>query len=108
MSWGCTEKRVWWRSTRPGHFVAETGGNRPLRDVKSEHFFGTAGSTGMFHGQLRNVPFGTWRFRGSCSTASYGMFHLEHGHRRGSCSKGCYEMFHLERGNGGEKDEKRE
>ena len=79
MSWGCTEKRVWWRSTRPGHFVAETGGNRPLRDVKSEHFVGTAGSTGMFHGQLRNVPFGTWRFRGSCSTASYGMFHLEHG-----------------------------
>ena len=89
MSWGCTEKRVWWRSTRPGHFVAETGGNRPLRDVKSEHFFGTAGSTGMFHGQLRNVPFGTW-------------------HRRASCSKGCYEMFLLERGNGGEKDEKRE
>ena len=33
----------------------------------------------MFHGQLRNVPFGTWRFRGSCSTGCYEMLHLEHG-----------------------------
>ena len=32
----------------------------------------------MFHSQLRNVPTRTWGFLGSCSTATYKMFQVEH------------------------------
>ena len=49
---GVQEKRVWSESSNPGRGQAESSRNAPLQNVTSEHFFGRAGSTGVFQGRL--------------------------------------------------------
>ena len=78
MSLPCTENRTFLGNDGDDCERGGTGVQAPsLQDNRWRIDFNHR-SRPMFHGQLRNIPNGTWGFPGPCSTASYEMFQMEH------------------------------